>query len=100
MLHRHRFLAGVIAAVIIGGIQSIARVAAVLVPVMAILYLISALAVIGLSAEHIPAALSLVVSEAFTGQAASGGLLGAMAVGSGGASHTSALLVAGAGLGA
>ncbi|GIR69221.1 MAG: hypothetical protein CM15mP74_04720 [Halieaceae bacterium] len=38
---------------------------------MALLYLISALAVIGLSAEHIPAALSLVISEAFTGQAAS-----------------------------
>ena len=74
-------LAGVIAAVIIGGIQSIAKVAAVLVPVMALLYLISALAVIGLSAEHIPAALSLVVSEAFTGQAASGGLLGAMVIG-------------------
>ena len=74
-------LAGVIAAVIIGGIQSIARVAAVLVPVMALLYLISALAVIGLSAEHIPAALSLVVSDAFTGQAASGGLLGAMVIG-------------------
>ena len=74
-------LAGVIAAVIIGGIQSIARVAAVLVPMMALLYLISALAVIGLSAEHIPAALSLVVSEAFTGQAASGGLLGAMVIG-------------------
>ena len=74
-------LAGVIAAVIIGGIQSIARVAAVLVPVMALLYLISALAVIVLSAEHIPAALSLVISEAFTGQAASGGLLGAMVIG-------------------
>lgn len=74
-------LASVIAAVIIGGIQSIARVAAVLVPVMALLYLISALAVIGLSAEHIPAALSLVVSDAFTGQAASGGLLGAMVIG-------------------
>ena len=74
-------LASVIAAVIIGGIQSIARVAAVLVPVMALLYLISALAVIGLSAEHIPAALSLVISEAFTGQAASGGLLGAMVIG-------------------
>ena len=74
-------LAGVIAAVIIGGIQSIARVAAVLVPVMALLYLISALAVIGLSAEHIPAALSLVISEAFTGQSVSGGLLGAMVIG-------------------
>jgi len=74
-------LAGVIAAVIIGGIRSIAQVAAVLVPFMALLYLISSLLVIGLSAEHIPAALALVLSEAFTGQAATGGLLGAMVIG-------------------
>jgi AGCS family alanine or glycine:cation symporter len=39
------------------------------------------LVVIGLSAEHVPAALQLVFSEAFTGQAASGGLLGAMVIG-------------------
>ncbi len=74
-------LAAVIAAVIIGGIRSIARVAAVLVPVMGLIYVIAALVVIGLSAEHLPAALALVVSEAFTGQAASGGILGAMVIG-------------------
>ncbi|MDC0573646.1 alanine:cation symporter family protein [Luminiphilus sp.] len=74
-------LAGVIAAVIIGGIRSIANVAAVLVPVMGVLYLIASVVVIGLSAEHVPAALQLVFSEAFTGQAASGGLLGAMVIG-------------------
>ena len=74
-------LAGIIAAVIIGGIRSIARVAAVLVPVMGVLYLIASVVVIGLSAEHIPAALQLVVGEAFTGQAASGGVLGAMVIG-------------------
>ena len=37
--------------------------------------------VIGLSAEHIPGALALVMSDAFTGQAASGGILGAMVIG-------------------
>ncbi len=74
-------LAAVVAAVIIGGIQSIARVAAILVPVMALLYVVSCVIVITLSAEHLPGALQLVVSEAFTGQAASGGALGAVIIG-------------------
>ena len=74
-------MAAVIAAVIIGGIRSIAQVAAVLVPVMGLIYVVAALVVIGLSAEHVPAALALVVSEAFTGQAASGGILGALVIG-------------------
>ncbi|MDA8678673.1 alanine:cation symporter family protein [Luminiphilus sp.] len=74
-------LAATVAAVIIGGIQSIARVAAVLVPVMAILYVLSSVIVIALSAEHLPGALRLVLTEAFTGQAASGGALGAVTIG-------------------
>ena len=74
-------LAAIVAAVIIGGIQSIARVAAILVPVMAVLYVVSCVIVITLSAEHLPGALQLVVSEAFTGQAASGGALGAVIIG-------------------
>ena len=74
-------LAAIVAAVIIGGIQSIARVAAILVPVMALLYVVSCVVVIALSAEHLPGALQLVISEAFTGQAASGGALGAVIIG-------------------
>ena len=74
-------LAGLVAAVIIGGIRSIARVAAVLVPFMALLYLVSALLVIALSAQHIVPALALVVGEAFTSQAAAGGALGAVVIG-------------------
>lgn len=74
-------LAAVVAAVIIGGIQSIARVAAILVPVMAVLYVVSCVIVITLSAEHLPGALQLVLSEALTGQAASGGALGAVIIG-------------------
>jgi AGCS family alanine or glycine:cation symporter len=74
-------LAAIVAAVIIGGIQSIARVAAILVPAMATLYVVSCVIVITLSAEHLPGALQLVLSEAFTGQAASGGALGAVIIG-------------------
>ena len=74
-------LASVIGAVIIGGIRSIAKVAAILVPVMGLLYFCSSVLVIGLSAEYLPSALALVFSEAFTGQAASGGILGAMVIG-------------------
>ena len=74
-------LAAVVAAVIIGGIQSIARVSAILVPVMAMLYVVSCVIVITLSAEHLPGALQLVLSEALTGQAASGGALGAVIIG-------------------
>lgn len=74
-------LAATVAAVIIGGIQSIARVAAILVPVMAILYVLSCVIVIVLSAEHLPGALRLVLTEAFSGQAASGGALGAVIIG-------------------
>ena len=74
-------LAAIVAAVIIGGIQSIARVSAILVPVMAMLYVVSCVIVITLSAEHLPGALQLVLSEALTGQAASGGALGAVIIG-------------------
>jgi len=56
-------------------------VAAILVPVMGLLYFCSSVLVIGLSAEYLPSALALVFSEAFTGQAASGGILGAMVIG-------------------
>jgi AGCS family alanine or glycine:cation symporter len=48
---------------------------------MAMLYVVSCVIVITLSAEHLPGALQLVLSEAFTGQAASGGALGAVIIG-------------------
>lgn len=74
-------LAALVAAVIIGGIRSIARVAGVLVPFMAGLYTLAAVIVIALSADQIIPALSLVVDSAFSAQAAQGGALGAIIVG-------------------
>jgi len=74
-------IALVVGTVIIGGIRSIARVAAHIVPFMGILYAVSALVIIGLSWEHIPASLRLIVDNAFSLQSATGGVVGAIIVG-------------------
>ncbi len=74
-------IALVVGVVIIGGIRSIARVAARIVPMMAMLYLASALVIIAMSAEHLPNAIRLIVSSAFTLESATGGMVGAMIVG-------------------
>lgn len=67
--------------VIIGGIKSIARVAARLVPFMAILYVISALTIIAMSADQVPGAIRLILENAFTLESATGGMVGAIIVG-------------------
>jgi AGCS family alanine or glycine:cation symporter len=65
------------AAVILGGIRSIATVCEMLVPFMAVFYLVGCAALLALNASTIPETLSLIVTSAFTGQAAVGGFLGA-----------------------
>lgn len=74
-------LALIVAVVIIGGIRSIARVASHVVPFMALLYVACAVVIIGMSAEHIPGAIALIVSEAFSVQSVTGGAVGAIIVG-------------------
>jgi len=63
--------------VIIGGVKRIAHVASKLVPFMAAIYIIAALAIIFLNIEKLPGAFLLIIDSAFTGSAASGGFLGA-----------------------
>jgi alanine or glycine:cation symporter, AGCS family len=64
--------------VIIGGIRGIARVTARLVPAMFVVYIISAFIVLLANAGHIPAAVSMIVTEAFNPRpAVTGGLLAA-----------------------
>ncbi|MDZ7827002.1 MAG: alanine/glycine:cation symporter family protein [Gammaproteobacteria bacterium] len=74
-------MAALVGSVILGGIRSIARVAGVIVPVMAVLYLGTALVVVFLNREALPWALGHILSDAFSGQAAAGGALGAMVIG-------------------
>ncbi len=63
-------------AVLLGGIRSIGHVAAWLVPVMALFYICGGLYVLFVFREKVPTAISLIISSAFTGQAAVGGFLG------------------------
>lgn len=65
------------AMVLIGGIRRIAEVAGRLVPIMVVFYVGAALIILVMNASEIPAALSLIVSDAFTGTAATGGFAGA-----------------------
>ena len=66
------------AVVILGGIKSIARASSVIVPVMAIVYVLGGLAIIAMNMEKLWPAVSLIFSDAFTGQAVAGGAIGAV----------------------
>ena len=70
-------LSVLLALVIIGGITRIAKVAATIVPTMAIIYLIGAFAVIIPNVANIGPSFISIFSDAFTGSAAVGGFLGA-----------------------
>ena len=65
-------------AVIIGGIERIGRVASTVVPFMAIVYVGGVLTILLAHLSEIPAALVLIVKDAFTAQALAGGAIGVM----------------------
>jgi AGCS family alanine or glycine:cation symporter len=62
--------------VLIGGIERIGKVTEVVVPFMAIVYVGGALVILLTHLAEIPAALGLILEDAFTGQAVAGGSLG------------------------
>lgn len=66
-----------LALVIIGGITRIARVAAAIVPTMALIYVVGAFSVILPNLGNIIPSFVSIFSDAFTGSAATGGFLGA-----------------------
>jgi len=70
-------LAIVLGLVIVGGIQRIAKVSSTLVPTMALLYFIGAMAVILPNFENIIPSFMMVLRDVFTGTSATGGFLGA-----------------------
>jgi len=65
------------AVVILGGIKSIARVCERLVPFMAVFYVFGCAVLLVIGFDTLPGTVGLIVSSAFTGQAAVGGFLGA-----------------------
>jgi len=69
-------LVALLGAIIFGGIRRIARVAEIIVPLMALGYLLSALLVLGLNLPAVPGALLSIVKGAFGLDSAVGGGLG------------------------
>ncbi|MFN3608997.1 MAG: alanine/glycine:cation symporter family protein [Hyphomonas sp.] len=69
-------LAGLVFAVIVGGIKSIGRVAGSLVPAMAALYILASLIILLLNLQYIPGAFGMIFSSAFGLNQAAGGLAG------------------------
>lgn len=69
-------LAVLLGAIIIGGIKRIAKVTEKLVPFMAIVYFLGAMAVILFNYENIIPSIAHIATDIFTGSAAAGGFLG------------------------
>ena len=63
----------IVSFVIIGGLTRIARTAALLVPVMCLIYFISAIYVAAVNFEQVPLVFQQILNEAFTGSAVVGG---------------------------
>ncbi len=66
-------LVALVGLVILGGIRRIGKFTATFVPIMAVLYMIGATIVLAVNVTEIPAAIGLVISDAFTGSAVVGG---------------------------
>ncbi len=69
-----------VALVVIGGLKRISHVAEVIVPFMAVVYVIAGLMILVLNYDKIPAALVEIVESAFGLRAVAGGALGAIIV--------------------
>ncbi|MGH1404373.1 MAG: alanine/glycine:cation symporter family protein [Alphaproteobacteria bacterium] len=74
-------MAVAVALVIIGGLKSIAYMAAKLVPSMAIIYMTCALIVIALHIENVPSAFVSILNDAISMEAGFGALLGGLLIG-------------------
>ena len=70
-------IAVLVAMITIGGIRSISKVSMAVVPFMAIFYILACVTVLALNVQHLPEAVSQILSNAFTGTAATGGFAGA-----------------------
>lgn len=65
-----------IAAVVLGGVKSIAKVCGFLVPFMALFYVLGCIYILSVNGSYVWPAIKLIVESAFSPQAASGGFAG------------------------
>ena len=69
-----------VAMVLIGGVKRIAKVSEIVVPFMAVIYIVMSLVLIVCNLTEIPAAIVTIVKGAFNPQAVTGGVVGSMIV--------------------
>lgn len=64
--------------IIVGGIKTISKVSSVVVPLMAVFYIIAGLVVIVINIQNVPAGMAMIFKMAFSFDAVGGGLCGAI----------------------
>lgn len=74
-------MAIIVGLVLIGGIKRIATVAQAVVPLMSFIYIIASLVVIITHVDQVANAFAIIVTDAFTGEAIGGGIMGALIAG-------------------
>ena len=67
---------GLLAAVVFGGVKSIARVCGFLVPFMALFYVIGCIVILFINSSFVLPAIKLIIQSAFSPEAAGGGFVG------------------------
>lgn len=71
-------LAGVVAAVLLGGVKRLGKVAGGMVPLMALLYFVLSVGVLILRADAVPGAFAAIFEGAFAPKAVTGGVVGSI----------------------
>ena len=74
-------MAVIVGLVVLGGIRRIGAATSVIVPLMAVIYVVACGVIIAFRADELPAMVGLIFRDAFGADAATGGLIGAMMVG-------------------
>lgn len=69
------------AAVVLGGLQSIATWTGRLVPLMSVMYALAVLVILGVNISHVPEALRLIFMSGVTGEGVTGGVIGVAIIG-------------------
>lgn len=72
--------AALVGVVLLGSIKRIATVAEAVVPLKGILYLLCAIVVVAANIEKLPETLGMIVAQAFSGSAATGGFIGMIGI--------------------
>lgn len=67
-----------IAVVVLGGIKSISKISTVLVPAMAVFYIVSGIIVVAINYKNLPEGIAEIFKLAFTPRAAAGGVVGSV----------------------